>query len=593
MNDTDPGESLAICLTLFNEPASMLRSSLESIIASVEALGARDPDCKRVTICIIADGAQDLSESTERYLTSLGLVPSKSRLAEFPGQQLDDERSLAMCAPGLGIKTTLRLFIKDQNTGKLDSHWWFYQRLCPLLKPEHCIQIDTGTVLDVEALAEVCTLFDTRPDVAGVAGNVLIDPVEEDRSLLQTFQCADFALQKTIRWPSEIFSSFLSVLPGQFSAVRWQALAEDPADGLGSAKDRYLTGLDAPDAACRMRYLAEDRILGFELISQPGPTNQLDFAHRALCRTDACQDMSEFLQQRRRWLNGNMFCRTWVIGRIFLILGDGQRTRGDKARLVPALINMCVQGLLEWFLPFLTVLLLAATWQSLGHLLPQGPAFGVFVLLAGFWILPATLSALGWIQRWPRFLVETVLWMAGASFATALVINSLVLSGQSGAVAALYYLTVPLMLIGSAFLGAVLLSPVLLHHLKRSILIFILLAPSVWLMLSVNAFVNLKDLSWGTKGLRRATGQAQKLGWRSGCIVMVWILSNMGAAFVILQSGHVPAALVTAGIIQVTMILTGTLGAFLISARGMGRTGWPSVRNASTGYDVFSPRRSQ
>ena len=599
MTATDPGKSLAICLTLFNEPASMLQSSLDSIVASLDALARSDPDYRQAAICIIADGAQDLSASALRYLEALGLDHAWPALEGFPGVQSERRVDGCLMAGMLrrshpsDLTITIQLLVKEENTGKLDSHWWFYQRLCPLLDPDYCLQIDAGTVLETEAIGEIGAILDTHPEVAAVAGNVLIDPARNG-SLLQTFQCADFAVQKTIRWPSEILASYLSVIPGQFSGARWHSLAHEPEDGSGAAKDRYLDGQSDPDAACRMRYLSEDRIFAFELAAGPAPDNRLAFAPRAVCRTDPCLGIAEFLHQRRRWLNGNLFCRAWMVGRIAEILADRLRRGGDKARFIPVLINLCVQGLLEWFLPFLTVLLLAVTWQSLGVLLPSGDsppglAFAVFAMLATLWVLPAALAASGRLQRWPRARVETLLWLAGAGFGTALGLNILALSGQLGGSASLYYLAMPLALAAAAFLGAALLNPALLHHLRRSILAFILLAPSLWLMLSVHAFANLKDGSWGTKGLQHGSGAGPLRGRLGGWIVSAWIITNALAVLMVLEGGHIPEALFVAGGIQAAMIAAGVLGAALIAVRGMGCTDWSGAGR----YRVFAPRRSQ
>ena len=47
--------SLAICVTLYNEPASLLQSSLESIVQSLDVLSRQNSGYSRATISIIAD----------------------------------------------------------------------------------------------------------------------------------------------------------------------------------------------------------------------------------------------------------------------------------------------------------------------------------------------------------------------------------------------------------------------------------------------------------------------------------------------------------------------------------------------------------
>jgi len=48
-------------------------------------------------------------------------------------------------------------------------------------------------------------------------------------------------------------------------------------------------------------FLAEDRILAFELVSKVGCKNTLYYANRAIAEVDPVEALEEFVLQRRRW----------------------------------------------------------------------------------------------------------------------------------------------------------------------------------------------------------------------------------------------------------------------------------------------------
>lgn len=575
--------NLAICLTLYNEPKDLLKASLTSIIQSLDSLGRKQSDYEHATISIIADGADQISDSARAYLKTLDLAPQSTTFTDFDGSVRARNLSPLQTLEGVSrhspsrMKISLQLVLKAENAGKLDSHWWFYQEICSQLKPDYCFQIDTGTILETDAFSEMCTAFDADPNTAGIASNVMIAP-PRDGNLLECFQSGDFAVQKTIRWPSEVFSGFLSVIPGQFSALRWRAFTRSQALGEPSPKDRYLRGRTSDSATERMMYLSEDRIMGFELATEPGTRNRLNFAPKADCHTDTCNTLTELLHQRRRWLNGSLFCRSWMIRKIIEIFADSKQPLSRRLGFVPTLLNLSVQHLLEWFLPLLNILLLAVTWNSLSSLVSPISAGPIFTVIAGIWLAPTALALSGTAQRLSPHHVQTLLQLVKTTFFTIIAINLVSLAQKSESAAYLYYLSMPLALTTGAFIGAMISNRALLKQLKASILTFISLAPSMWLMMSSYAFFNLHDGSWGTKGLCQKdngisekevsiTHQFKRLRLT---IVSAWLASNLllGAAF--LQSGNMGVALIIAASLQIAMIATGLLGVTAIRMRREG-----------------------
>ena len=88
---------------------------------------------------------------------------------------------------------------------------------------------------------------------------------------------------------------------------------------------RSLHGQDADVFTANM-YLAEDRILCFEIVTKKKEGWTLKYVKSAKASTDVPSTVPEFISQRRRWLNGSLFAsihatvfwfRIWTSGQNF------------------------------------------------------------------------------------------------------------------------------------------------------------------------------------------------------------------------------------------------------------------------------------
>lgn len=121
---------------------------------------------------------------------------------------------------------------------------------------------------------------------------------------------------------------YISVLPGAFSAYRWEALQDlGPEEGPLVAYFKHPTDPNGNVFASNM-YLAEDRILCLELVGKRDSDWVLQYVSDASAETDVPSTVSEFLAQRRRWLNGTFFCQIYAIAH----LGRFWKTRHSVAR---------------------------------------------------------------------------------------------------------------------------------------------------------------------------------------------------------------------------------------------------------------------
>ena len=115
--------------------------------------------------------------------------------------------------------------------------------------------------------------------------------------------------------PLESVFGFISVLPGAFSAYRYVALQND-ANGEGPLekyfKGEKMHGADAGIFTANM-YLAEDRILCFELVTKRNSHWVLQYVKSSHAETDVPDEISELILQRRRWLNGSFFAAVYAL----------------------------------------------------------------------------------------------------------------------------------------------------------------------------------------------------------------------------------------------------------------------------------------
>lgn len=103
---------------------------------------------------------------------------------------------------------------------------------------------------------------------------------------------------------------YIQVLPGAFSAYRYKALLTNPETPNEGPLVSYFKG-EKPSADSGIfdanMYLAEDRILCFELVAKRGYAWTLRYVKSAWAETDVPDTVPELISQRRRWLNGTFF----------------------------------------------------------------------------------------------------------------------------------------------------------------------------------------------------------------------------------------------------------------------------------------------
>lgn len=110
---------------------------------------------------------------------------------------------------------------------------------------------------------------------------------------------------------------YISVLPGAFSAYRWVAIRGEPLNQYFYVEEHSVKQM-GPFMA--NMYLAEDRVLCFELLSKKERNWTMHFVTGATASTDVPGSLLDLIKQRRRWLNGSFFSLVYYITKFTLVL---------------------------------------------------------------------------------------------------------------------------------------------------------------------------------------------------------------------------------------------------------------------------------
>lgn len=95
-------------------------------------------------------------------------------------------------------------------------------------------------------------------------------------------------------------------------------------------------------------YLAEDRILCFELLAKANAKWVLTYVKTAHGETDVPDSCAEFIGQRRRWLNGSFAASVYSLVHFFRIYRSSHSIFRLFFLHIQGLFNACVL-LFQWF----------------------------------------------------------------------------------------------------------------------------------------------------------------------------------------------------------------------------------------------------
>ncbi|EXL78986.1 hypothetical protein FOPG_06968 [Fusarium oxysporum f. sp. conglutinans race 2 54008] len=215
----------------------------------------------------------------------------------------------------------LMLLMKASNYGKLNSYRWLYNGFARVLDHNMTVNLDVGTKLGKQALFKLWKEFDLEPMLAAACGEISCSLGGSWLNLLnpsvtaQNFEYkVGFQLDRTF----ESATGFLSLLPGACSAYRYVGSSGKPLEDMLLGDPTWIQGHNRDRPALSPvninRHLADDRVICFRIISKPNTQWLLKYVP-VTATTDIPITTTDFINQRRRWLNGAFFSTIYVLKR--------------------------------------------------------------------------------------------------------------------------------------------------------------------------------------------------------------------------------------------------------------------------------------
>ncbi|PVH16930.1 chitin synthase 1 [Candidozyma duobushaemuli] len=334
---------LVICVTMYNEDEFAFARTMHGIMKNVAHLCSRAKSStwgkdswKKVQVVIVADGRNKVNEAVLQLLTATGCYQDNlarpyvnnkkvnAHLFEYTTQISIDE-NLKFKGDEKSLTPVQVLFcLKEKNQKKINSHRWLFNAFCPVLDPNVIVLLDVGTKPDNHAVYNLWKAFDKDSNVAGAAGEITAMKGKGWVNLLNPLvasQNFEYKMSNILDKPLESVLGYITVLPGALSAYRYIAL-QNHSDGSGPLasyfkgedllNSRHLSNSKTNFFEANM-YLAEDRILCWELIAKKNENWVLKFVKQATGETDVPDTIPEFLSQRRRWINGAFFAALYAL----------------------------------------------------------------------------------------------------------------------------------------------------------------------------------------------------------------------------------------------------------------------------------------
>ncbi|KAJ7611002.1 chitin synthase 2 [Roridomyces roridus] len=539
---------LFIVMTMYNEDEVLFTRTMNAVIKNIAHLCSRDrskmwgPEgWKKVVVCVVSDGRSKINKRTLQVLSLMGCYQDGIAKDTVGGKDVtahifEYTTSAVVTAAGevsQGSCPVQVIFcLKEQNKKKLNSHRWFFNAFGPLIKPNVCILLDVGTKPTGTSIYELWKCFDKHSGVGGACGEICVDTGRGCGLLLSS------PLAASQNFEYKMSNILDKPLESVFGAYRYRALQNGP-NGKGplasyfKGETMHAGGTSGAGLFERNMYLAEDRILCFEIVTKKNEAWTLKYVKSAKASTDVPTSVAEFISQRRRWLNGSLFASIHATVFWFRIWTSGQNFF-RKLLLQLEFIYNGVQLIFTWtslanfYLAFFFLVGSATSDPTTGafNFLGQGAGkevFEVFLKLYIALLFVVVVCSLGNRPQGSKFIYITAiilfglcnvitLWCAG--YTVYLSVKAVPLSewkhfGHLLETNTTFRdITISLLATyGMYFMAS------FMHfepwHMFTSFIQYMFFLPSYVNILMMYAMCNLHDVTWGTKG---DNGSAKDLG---------------------------------------------------------------------------------
>ncbi|KAI9655239.1 MAG: Chitin synthase, class 1 [Alyxoria varia] len=532
---------LFICVTMYNEEDELFARTMVGVIKNIEYMCSRTSSktwgneaWKKIVVCVVSDGRAKINPRTRSVLAAMGVYQEGIAKQQVNGQDVtahiyeyttqmtvDIKKSVVSVKKGT-VPVQMMLCLKEKNQKKINSHRWFFQGFGPVLNPNICVLIDAGTRPGNHSVYQLWKAFDLEPMCAGACGEIKA-MLQHGRKLINPLVAAqnfEYKISNILDKPLESVFGFISVLPGAFSAYRYVALQNDKT-GEGPLEKYFagekMHGANAGIFTANM-YLAEDRILCFELIAKRNCHWILQYVKSATGETDVPTEMADFIMQRRRWLNGSFFAAVYSTAHFYQVFRSGHSFI-RKFMFMLEFLYQSLNQLFAWFAIGNFFLVFQILTKSLAENELLGKTGNVLSIIFT-WLYIVTLVACFVLALGNRpqgsnkfYLTMVYFWVILMCYLLFAAIFIIVKSIQSTLAENDNHLTISLIFEDEVFVTLIvsLLATYVLYftmsilfldpwHMITSFIQYMLLTPTYINILNVYAFCNTHDITWGTKG---------------------------------------------------------------------------------------------
>jgi chitin synthase len=329
---------LLIAVTYYNEDKVLTARTLHGVMQNIrdivnlkksEFWNKGGPAWQKIVVCLVFDGIDPCDKDTLDVLATIGVYQDGVMKKDVDGKdtvahifeyttQLSVTANQQLIRPMDEGPTTLppvqMIFcLKQKNSKKINSHRWLFNAFGRILNPEVCILLDAGTKPGHKSLLYLWEAFYNDKDLGGACGEIHAMLGKGWKKLLNPLVAAqnfEYKISNILDKPLESSFGYVSVLPGAFSAYRFRAIMGRPLEQYFHgdhtlSKQLGKKGIEGMNIFKKNMFLAEDRILCFELVAKAGSKWHLTYVKASKGETDVPEGAPEFIGQRRRWLNGS------------------------------------------------------------------------------------------------------------------------------------------------------------------------------------------------------------------------------------------------------------------------------------------------
>ncbi|KAH0426493.1 chitin synthase [Colletotrichum camelliae] len=532
---------LFIVVTMYNEDEILFARTMIGVLKNIEYMCNRKESktwgkdaWKKIVVCVVSDGRAKINPRTRALLAGMGVYQEGIAKQQVNNKDVTAHIYEYTSQVGMTIKNDVvslvpkqqpvqMLFcLKEKNQKKINSHRWFFQAFGRVLDPNICVLIDAGTKPGGNSIYHLWKAFDLEPMCAGACGEIKAMLGTGGKHLLNPLvatQNFEYKMSNILDKPLESAFGFISVLPGAFSAYRYVALQNDK-NGQGPL-EKYFAGEKLEGAGAGIftsnMYLAEDRILCFELVTKRNCHWILQYVKSATGETDVPDTVTELVLQRRRWLNGSFFAAIYAIAHFYEFFRSDHSFLRKIMFFIEFVFNT-INMIFAWFAIGNFFLVFKILTTSLGDddlLGRTGEILGVvFTWLYGISLITCFVLSMGNRPSGsgPYYITMVYFWafiMIYLLFAAVFIAVKAILKDVNDSNGfsinelftnpVFYTLIISVMsTYGIWFIASILMFDP--WHMFTSFVQYMLLTPTYTNILNVYAFCNTHDISWGTKG---------------------------------------------------------------------------------------------